>query len=142
MMNIFDNPLSPIAPYAKGIKLGLSLVAGLALLALVWSWNSRGQEIDRLEGWQVTVVNAATLATVKPDKHGKRQPIAPEAVPAAIQALSASLTSAEGTLSKISEGTLARKAASDAADKALNRQIEIMQGSGVPAGWNPWGDQK
>lgn len=140
-MGILSNPLSPLAPYASALKLGAIALAGLALIGLAWSWHSRGQEIERLETLQTTIVNAATVATVEPDEDGRRKPLQPEAVPAAIQSLSNSLQSAETTLRSISAGAMTAKAASDAADKVLAEDIDRMQDHQFdPNGWNPWGE--
>lgn len=45
---ILTNPLSPLAPYASAIKVVGGIVAGLALLGLVWSWHARGAKIEAL----------------------------------------------------------------------------------------------
>lgn len=140
-MGILSNPLSPIAPYATAIKLAAAGIAVLALIALVWSWHARGQKIESLEGWQDTVVESVTVATVPPDEDGKRDLLSPEDVPAAIAALSASLQSAENALTNISKGALTAKAASDAADRALDRDLtelrETFERTDVEK-WDPW----
>ena len=140
-MGLLSNPLSPIQPYARAIKSTMFGIAGLALLGLAGSWYVRGQKIERLEITQQSIVSAATVATVKPDKNGRKKALRPEDVPAAIQALANSLSSADRVLTAISEGTMTAKAASDAADRVLADRIARMQkesSHGDPTEWNPW----
>lgn len=128
-------------PSAFVMKLIGAGIVVLALIGLIWSWQARGARIEALEGWQTTVVESATLATVRPDENGRRKALAPEDVPAAIAALSSSLQSAEATLRSISEGTLTAKAASDAADRALDRDIEQLRETFETTdvnSWDPW----
>lgn len=136
--DLLEEPTMPSTFVLKLIGAGIAV---LALVALIWSWQSRGQQIETLEDWQDTVVESATLATVEPDENGKRDRLAPEDVPAAIAALAASLQSADSTLDSISQGTMTAKAASDAADRALNRDLERLretfETTDVNA-WDPW----
>jgi hypothetical protein len=141
MLQPLTSVVNPYIGIAK-IVAGLAMIA--AVVGFIWSWQARGAEIKRLEGLQTVIVQAATNAVVAPDEDGQRAMLQPEDVPAAINALSASLTSAESTLRRISAGTMTAKAASDAADARLSRQIEDMQRRANQAGadnWNPWGDQ-
>lgn len=142
-MQLLTNPMSPLKPYALAIKLAGAAILLSALVALIWSWDSRGNKIDSLESTQATIVNAVTLATVAPDEDGKRKLLKVEDVPAAIAALSNSLKSADAALSAISSGTLTAKAASDAADKALARDLDRMQQRDRDRNldeFDPWGD--
>ena len=121
-MGILGGIFSAANPYGLWIKLGLGLAALLALLGLVWSWHSRGQQIDALESWQTTVVLAATDATVEPGADGKRKTLKPEQVPSAISALKSSLDSANTALDQITLQANTAKTRADAADKALAAQ--------------------
>lgn len=128
-------------PYLATAKLiaGVALIA--ALIALAWSWHARGQQIGSLELTQSTIVEAATVAAVKPGKDGKRDRLSPDEVPAAIAALATSLKNADVALGQISERTLTAKAASEAADRALVRDLDEMrrQAAGRDLDeWDPW----
>lgn len=105
-------------------KLAGGGVAAAALGIGVASWLARGAEIDRLESWQTTVVGSITLATVEPDKKGKRKPVKPEDVPAAISALALSKSNCESTLSGIDRAALADKALQSKLDKQLSAILE------------------
>lgn len=140
-MGILSNPLSPLAPYAQAIKLGLLAIVGIALLALLWSWHDRGRQIETLEATQTSIVEAATLATVEPDSNGRRTRLKPAQVPAAIAALSSSLQSADAALQAISARTVTAKAASDLADKALDRDLDTLRSDFEKTdldSWDPW----
>lgn len=131
----------PVRPYVAIAKLiaGLALIG--ALVALFWSWTDRGRQIETLTATQTSIVEAATVATVPPGKDGKRQLLKPAEVPAAIAALSSSLQSADETLKWISGQTLTAKRASEAADRALDRDLEAMRREAAGRDldeWDPW----
>ena len=131
-------------PYASIAR----LVAGVALVGLIagffWSWKARGDEVQQLKAVQSSIVEAATVATVRPDGNGKRGLLKPEQVPAAIIALSRSLQSADSTLSAISQRTMTAKAAGEAADAALARDLAALRRHSAGAKldeWDPWRGQ-
>ena len=133
--------INPLTPYMTAIKLGAAGLVLAGLLGFVWSWNARGERIERLEAWQDQVVQTVTVAAVPADEDGNRALLDPDHVVGAIQALAESLASADRTLERISDGTIAARSASDAADSALAERIERMQGhsNAAPAGsWDPW----
>lgn len=137
--------IANLVPGVSFAKLAAAAIGLAAVIGFAWSWHSRGQQIDTLEAQLDPIVIAATNAAVKPDEKGHRKPLKPEEVPAAIHALSNSLSSAGEALQAISEGALSARAASDAADRALGRTIDAMQdrSAGVdPDGWDPWGDEQ
>lgn len=130
-----------VNPYLKAAKLGAIALAVAAVVAFIWSWHDRGRQIETLTSTQDAIVQAATVATVKPGRNGQRATLRPADVPAAIAALSNSLQSADATLSAISARTLAAKAASDAADKVLDRDLEKMRRDAAKLdldSWDPW----
>lgn len=132
---------SAVNPYVRIAKIAGVVLAGLAVLAFIWSWHDRGRQIETLTATQTAIVQAATVATVKPDKDGHRAALRPADVPAAIAALSNSLRSADSTLRAISTRTLTAKAASDAADKALDRDLDRMRRDAAKLdleSWDPW----
>lgn len=90
----------------------LALVVGV----FVASYIARGAKIERLENWQTTVVNAATAATVEPDKNGNRKSLTPESVPAAIAVLKQTADNAGAALASIDAAALK--------DKALQRKLD------------------
>lgn len=142
-MGILSNPLSPLAPYATAIKLVGAGIAALAFLSLIVSWHARGQTIETLHAQMEPIVQAATLATVEPDKNGKRKLLLPAQVPTAIAALASTRDGMQATLDDIGKHSLAAKAASDAADADLKTKIDAMQATaakGDAAAWDPWGD--
>lgn len=122
------------------------IVAGLAVLGLIagffWSWHDRGRQIETLTATQDAIVQAATVATVQPDEKGRRTPLRPADVPAAIAALSSSLQSADEALRWISAETENAKRASDIADRALDRDLdelrEEFENTDLDS-WDPWG---
>lgn len=137
-MNILSNPLSPFAPYASAIKIGLGVVTLLAVLAFLWSWQARGEKIETQRATLDTIAAAATVATVQPDENGQRVPLKPEDVPAAIAALSSSLQNADATLRAISARTMTSRAASEAADRVLDRDLDEMRGRNAGRDFNEW----
>ncbi len=117
--------LSPYKLIAGAV--GIALALG-ALVTLVFSWSSRGQEIKVLSLWQETVVQAATAATVEPDSKGQRKLLTPAQVPAAIAGLKRSADScqaASAARNKITEEAVKR---ANAADLALANVNVIMRG--------------
>lgn len=133
----------PALPGWLTLRTALAGLGALVLIALLWSWHSRGQEVERQELLLEHIADAATMATVEPDEDGKRQRLKPDQVPEAIAALKISLTSAMDALEAISEDTEEAKRISDEADARLAEQIDRMQRESAeqsPDGWNPWGD--
>lgn len=126
-MKFLSNPLSPLAPYAAAIKIGLGVLVLSALIGFLWSWNARGNEIEAQAATLDSIAAAATVATVQPDENGHRVPLKPQDVPAAIAALSSSLQSADATLRAISARTMTARAASEAADRVLDRDLDDMR---------------
>lgn len=141
-MTIVNDLLGPATnPYLTAAKLAGAGLAAAAVIGFVWSWHDRGRQIETLTATQDAIVQAATVATVKPGKDGRRAPLRPADVPAAIAALSNSLRSADETLSAISARTMTAKAASDAADKALDRDLDRMRREAAKLdleSWDPW----
>ena len=140
-MGVFSS-INPAHPYVSAVK----LVVGIALLGLVvgfiWSWHDRGRQIETLKATQDAIVQAATVATVKPDENGHREALRPADVPAAIAALSSSLHSADEALRWISAETLSAKQASDVADGALDRDLDELRKEFERTdldSWDPWG---
>jgi len=128
-------------PYLTAAKIAAVVIAAGAVLAFVFSWHDRGRQIETLTATQDAIVQAATVATVKPGKDGQRRALKPSDVPAAIAALSNSLQSADATLAAISARTMTAKAASDAADKALDRDLDAMRLEAAKLdldSWDPW----
>lgn len=115
--------MNALNPYMLYIKLAGAAIVVLALIALLWSWHSRGQKIERLESWQTTVVIAASEATVKPDKEGKIKMLKPEQVVSAINGLKSSLVSADAALETISETYRQAKVRADKADRDLAARL-------------------
>lgn len=128
-------------PYVTAAKFAGAALAAAAVIGFVWSWHDRGRQIETLTATQDAIVQAATVATVKPGKDGQRATLRPSDVPAAIAALSNSLQSADATLSAISKQTMTSRAASDAADKALDRDLDRMRKDAAKLdldSWDPW----
>lgn len=101
------------ALYAKLIG---GAVLALIIGVFIASWLARGAKIERLEELQSTIVHAATLATVEPDKKGKRLLLTPDSVPAAIAALKSTADNANAALTAIDAAALK--------DKALQRKLD------------------
>lgn len=141
-MTIVNDLLGPVAnPYVTAAKIAGGALAAAAVIGFVWSWHDRGRQIETLTATQDAIVQAATVATVKPDKDGHRASLRPVDVPAAIAALSSSLQRADATLSAISARTMTAKAASEAADKALDRDLDKMRREAAKLDletWDPW----
>lgn len=114
-MSVFDK----LNPYALLVRVVGVAVILAALLAFVTSWMARGQEIRRLTGWQASVIQVATDATVKPDAKGHRKPLGEDQVPAAIASLRWSYDSCNASLDAASTAAVTAKAGQDLADKAL-----------------------
>ena len=111
--------LDKINPYALVAKLAGVAIALAAVFAFVTSWMARGQEIERLQGWQETVVIVTTDAVVKPDAKGVRKTLTPAQIPSAIGALNRSLDSCSSNVELANSVALSAKAGQDLADKAL-----------------------
>lgn len=90
----------------------LALVVGVFVAAFL----ARGAKIERLEELQSAMVHSATLATVAPDRNGKRLLLTPESVPAAISALKSTADNANAALASIDAAALK--------DKALQRKLD------------------
>jgi hypothetical protein len=119
--------LSKLNPYTGQIKLAAFAIAGLALIALAWSWHSRGKEIERLTSWQESVQLAVTEATVEPDKRGGRKTLSPEQALQAIGTLRANYQECINTLNGIDREAGAAGARSDAADTRLKTEIADLR---------------
>lgn len=107
----------------------LMTVGSLALLASVfWIKAQRDdarRERDNLAGWQQSVQDKVTIATVQPDKNGQRKRLDPGATLAGIDAVVRDRDDARRSLDTISKETLAAKARADVADATLaQRQAE------------------
>lgn len=96
------------------------LIGGAVLMIIIGvfiaSWLARGAKIERLEELQSAIVHSATIATVEPDKNGKRKLLTPDSVPAAISALKATADNANAALASIDAAALK--------DKALQRKLD------------------
>jgi hypothetical protein len=99
---------------------------GLALLGLLWSWNERGHEVQRLADFQSGVVTAISNATVKPDKNGHINLLKPGQVVEAINGLQSSYSSAKTQLVYIDKQSKANKTRADEADRKLTDQMQIF----------------
>lgn len=117
-----------LSPYKIAAQIALGAIALAALVALVMSWSSRGQRIEALEDWQVSVVQATTVATVQPDSKGQRKLLLPNQVPAAIAALNRTADSCLAASAERDRIVRESKARADAADLALANVQAIMQG--------------
>jgi len=137
-MKFLTNPLSPLAPYANAVKVGVGLLAVLVFVAFVWSWVARGQKIEAQQAMLSTITQAATVATVRPDRDGHRKPLRPQDVPSAIAALSTSLQSADSTLRAISQRTMTARAASQAANAVLDRDLDEMRRRNADRDLDEW----
>lgn len=116
------------SPYLLAAKLaGIGLVVG-ALFLLVMSWQSRGQEIERLTDWRDSIVQVTTAATVEPDAKGVRKALKPEQVAAAISALKRTSDSCLAASAERDRITADAKARADVADAALANVQTIMRG--------------
>lgn len=117
-----------LSPYSLVLKIAGIAVVVAALVTLVMSWQSRGQEIVRLTEWQNTVTQATTSATVAPDAKGQRKLLKPEQVPAAISALKGTADSCLAASAERSRITEEAKLRADHADQALAAFQSVMQG--------------
>lgn len=120
--------LDSLNPYSLAFKIAGIALACAALVALVFSWSSRGQTIERMTQWQDTVVLATTDATVEPDKKGKRKPLDPASVPAAIAGLKRSADSCLNASAERTRIADEQRKRADAADLALANVQTIMRG--------------
>lgn len=93
------------------------------------SWLSRGAKIDRLEEWKMSVVLAATNATVPPDKSGKRGLLDPNQVVPAIMALQRTNISCASTLETIDRTAVAEKTVQAKLDAQLSAILESQDKS-------------
>lgn len=118
--------LDKLNPCGLAIRLAGIGIAVVAVVVLAMSWMGRGQEIARLTGWQNTVVNSATVATVVPDAKGVRKPLAPEQVVGAIQSLKWSLDNAHSVLDVMTQRADDAKRRADNADAALAKTTVIF----------------
>lgn len=111
----------------------IKLIGGAVLAALlgigVSSWLARGAKIDRLESDIAVVVQSATVATVEPDKNGKRKLLTFDQVPAAIAALRSSKDRAESTLAGIDQAAIRDKAISARLDAQLSAILDGQDAS-------------
>lgn len=107
-------------PYSLAIKIGAAAIGLIALGVLLWSWHSRGQEIDALTSWQQTVVMATTDATVTPDAKGIRKSLKPEQVAPAIAGLKRSLDGANAAIDVANGQVTDAKKRADLADAQLS----------------------
>lgn len=117
--------LSPykLAAQIAGMAIGVAL-----LVALVMSWSARGQEIESLERWRGTVIQAATVATVEPDAKGNRAALVADDVPASIASLKRSFDSCQNASAERTRIADEQKKRADAADQALANVQTIMRG--------------
>ena len=120
--------LDDLSPYKLAIQLAGVAIAVAALVALIMSWSARGQQIAALEGWQRTVVQATTAATVEPDAKNVRKTLDPSQVPAAIAGLKRTSDSCLAASAERDRLTQEAKARADNADKALAAFQAVMQG--------------
>lgn len=111
-----------LPPWLNFKMIGL-WIAGLAFMALLWSWNDRGHQVQRLADFQSGVISAVTDATVEPDKNGKVALLKPEQIVPAITGLKSSYTSARSVLVTVSRESKQNKERADAADKRLAVQL-------------------
>jgi hypothetical protein len=119
-MSILSSIVFP--PWLNFKFIGMWIV-GLALLGLLWSWNERGHEVQRLADFQSGVVTAISNATVKPDKNGHVSLLKPGQVVEAINGLQSSYTSAKTQLVYVDTQNKANKARADESDRKLAAQI-------------------
>ena len=120
--------LPDLSPYKLAAQIAAGAIAVALLVALVMSWMARGQQIDALQGWQRTVVQATTAATVEPDAKGNRKLLDADVVPAAIAGLKRSWDSCQAASAERDRITRDAKARADAADQALANVQTIMRG--------------
>ena len=106
-------------PSTMMLKLIGAGIGAILIAAFVFSWYSRGRDIEALENWQIAVQVATTDATVEPDKNGVRKMVSPETVVPAINALKRSLDNCAGELDGISERSLAAEKVSNVLDEGL-----------------------
>lgn len=107
-------------------KLALQFIVGILFMALLWSWNDRGHQVQRLADFQSGVVLATSQATVAPDKNGNIALLKPEQVAAAIATLKSNEVAARTTIKQISGDTLREKTRADAADKKLTATLKEL----------------
>lgn len=120
--------LPDLSPYSLAFKIaGIAIACG-ALVALVFSWSSRGQTIERMQDWQDNVVLVTTDATVEPDKKGKRKLLDPSAVASAIAGLKRTADSCLGASAERTRITEEAVKRANAADLALANVQTIMRG--------------
>lgn len=120
--------LPNLSPYKLAVQIAAGAIALAALVALVMSWSARGQRIEALEGWQATVVQATTLATVEPNAKGQRKTLKPEQIAAAIAGLKRTADSCLAASAERDRIVRDAKARADAADMALANVQVILQG--------------
>lgn len=101
-------------------------VVGLALIGLLWSWNERGHEVQRLSDFQAGVISAVSSATVPPDKNGRVPLLKPDQIVSAITGLKSSYTSAKTQLVYISDENKKNKERADISDQKLAQQIAVF----------------
>lgn len=120
--------LSALTPYKLAAQIAAGAIAVALLVALMMSWMARGQQIDALQSWQATVIQATTAATVEPDSKGQRKLLASTAVPAAIAGLKRSWDSCQAASRQRDEIAAEQKRRTDAADQALANVQTILRG--------------
>lgn len=101
-------------------------LCGLAFLGLLWSWNDRGHQVQRLADFQAGVVLATSQATVDPDKDGKIRLLKPEQVAGAIATLKSNEVAARTTIRQLSGDTKREKARADLADANLTATLKKL----------------
>lgn len=124
-MGILSSVTSLALPPWLNLKFIGMWVAGLALLGLLYSWNERGHEVQRLADFQSGVTQAVSDATVIPDKNGVIHLLKPEEIVPAINGLQNSLVSARGVVTDISKQSIAYKKRADDADAKLTAQLAL-----------------
>ncbi len=117
-----------LSPYKLAVQIAAGAIALAALVALAVSWSARGQRIEALEGWQGTVVQATTLATVEPNAKGARKTLKPEQVPAAIAGLKRTADSCLAASAERDRIVRDAKARADVADLALANFQAVLRG--------------
>lgn len=124
-MSILSTVTSLALPPWLNLKFIGLWVVGLALMGLLYSWNERGHEVQRLADFQAGVTQAVSVATVVPDKNGVIKLLKPEQIVPAIHGLQGSLASARSVVTDISKQSIAYKKRADDADTKLATQLAL-----------------
>lgn len=117
--------LTPLPPWLN-LKWIAMWLTGLAFLALVWSWNERGHQVQRLADFQHGIIVATSEATVEPDEQGKFKLLKPEEVAGAITRLRSSYTSARASIVAHNRQTIEDKRKADQTNLKLNTQLALF----------------